>query len=172
MGRDSVAGSGDISNDRSAMERYRYLSALVDRKDVPSAIVEMCRSQSRLAAWNVPERNISPMSLNTLKAAADREIEDGGWANLNALRLQIARTPRQRSVSRVDAQSSEIKRLRTRLDESARARAVLNRAYFDALTLLQASAARDEVLAAQLERHNATYQEVFGLRIVTGGRDG
>ncbi len=171
MARDPSSKGTSLSYERVAYERYRYLCSFAERQTIPHEIVEICKRQSRLAAWSVPSRNIRPVSLNTLKAAADREIEEGGWDRLNAVRLSVARHSVNRPASRADAQTAEINRLHNLLDEAARTRAMLNRAYFDALTLLQAAAVRDEPLSTQLERHNATFKDVFGLRVVSGGKD-
>lgn len=172
MDREALSDNPNIPNSKAALERYRYLCAIVERKTIPADIIKICRSQSRLAAWSFPQRRIFPVSLNTLKAAADREIEDGGWAGLDGIRLKVSKIQRKSSISRVDRQAAEIKRLRNQLDESVRIRATLNRAYFDALTLLQAAVTRDVSLAAQLERHTATFGEALGLRVLSGVKDG
>ncbi|MBN8240581.1 hypothetical protein JF541_15580 [Marinobacter hydrocarbonoclasticus] len=172
MARDSSSNGASLSCERVAYVRYRYLCSIAERQIIPDEIVEICKRQSRLAAWSVPNQRIRPVSLNTLKIAADREIEEGGWARLDALRRSISRHLVNRPVSKSDAQKAEINRLRNQLEEAARARAILNRAYFDALNLLQAAAVRDEMLRAQLERHDATFKDLLGLRVVSGGKDG
>lgn len=73
-------------------------------------------SQSALAHFELPEAGITAMSLNTAKRAAAAALEDGGYAQLDRLRLDCAQ-------ALVDARSASTAKRTRHTQKSLRERA-------------------------------------------------
>ncbi|HOO49694.1 MAG TPA: hypothetical protein PLK94_00235 [Alphaproteobacteria bacterium] len=55
------------------------LSAIEDPAQADKRIIEACQSQAALAKLHIPEKNIFPMSLGTLKSHAEELFDNGGF---------------------------------------------------------------------------------------------
>ncbi len=135
-----------------------------------------CESQGGLAELSYPSDGVRAMSLNTLKAVAHRLEPDVSWEVIDKkrrfLRDYYHRSEAASSCAEKAKPGDKTRRLNSVLLEKAnRQRAILNRAYFDALRLLRLVAANDPSVASQLERHVATYGADLGIQVVNSGGD-
>jgi uncharacterized membrane protein len=87
-------------NQRNILETKALLKEIIVRslpfKD-DQILRTALKSQGGLAKLNIPERGISACSLNTLKSASE-SLLDGGFAELNSLRLKANAAFEQESV--------------------------------------------------------------------------
>lgn len=166
-------------NKASAHARYKLLrSALKHPRKAPSELVKACDSQHTLAALDLSQHGIHPMSLNTLKAVADLVVEEGGWAALDSLRRQLREHVSQQGMNKGKpksftrkAQAEKIRKLRHQLELERRARIILTRAYTEALKMLHDTAKTDDTLANRLARHSATFGISSGFQVISGGME-
>lgn len=147
----------------SAYARYKLLSeAIAQKGSVPAELLTACRTQSSLAEFESKDLGITGISLNSLKAAAELVVEDGGWARLDELRRQIKGTktaphpPKQKRLS-------QSRRATNDLDSADRGRLLIGRAYLDLLSLIRAASGRDEELASKLKRHMDMWRDQLSL---------
>ena len=154
-----------------ALARLRLLDAALGRPNrVPTEWTKACASQGSLAALDLPKEGIAPVSLNTLKKAADLAIEHGGWHELDKKRKALFRRVNSTRIERRERKKNSAARkaasFETQLSQERRARAVLNRAYVELYKKLEAVAENDSNLARQLERHAATFAVPQRLEVV------
>lgn len=161
----------------SVYARHKVLSRVLNLpKSITQDIIDACESQHDLAKWEFTAEGIFPIrSLNTLKSVAEIVFEDGGWESLDTLRRQIRSIGRSRRLRKArprpntkEAQSNMIKELKTKLDETQRARAVVNLGYFDLASRLRAIAKSDETIAQLLRRHDEKFAGQLGMRVIKG----
>lgn len=171
-------GNTDCNRDSkmSALRRAELLqAALQDLTKAPKQLLRACSHQRLLAALNIEKQRVRPVSLNTLKKAADLAVE-GGWERLDRLRRDVLTARTQRDCrGKKSSASNGRKDLRLRLEETAerleqerRARAILNRAYVDIVGKLQVVAKKDELFASELARHLATFNIPLRFEVVEG----
>jgi hypothetical protein len=139
----------------------------------PRTLAQACVTQATLAKYAWPEKEIRPLSLNTLKAAAEEGVEPGGWAALDEVRKKV----HLQSLSQKDRNLKEKRRLGFRLASAAdtirmhearvqallRSRFTLLQAYGDAIDLLKTYQHLNPSLAKRLERH----ESMFDLKLIT-----
>lgn len=163
-------------NRESVVARARTLAEFLNNsKEVPAALLTACESQHRLAALNMPEYGIHPLSLNSLKHIANSVCGDDGWSRLEQLRHQMlkSRTSLTRALPARMSPAQAAAEAKRCLDESIRTRAILLKAYLELRKLIRPLAEHDDVLANQLKRHTSLYDQQLGLAIVKSGkRDG
>jgi hypothetical protein len=154
----------------------RALFTLLRKADVSTSRIstllsDACENQQRLAELTILEHGVHRMSLNTLKSVANIVIEDGGWKKIDELRRRIRfrRANHSRRVkSRLQRRINKLSEMNSKLEEAFRIRSVMNRAYFDAISILRSQATNDTIIRQKLERHFATYGDAMGIRIVDG----
>ncbi len=166
-----------MNTSASTLARYRLLTrALEGRGSIPPALVSACASQGGLAQLSLPGEGITPLSLNTLKACADRVIETGGWKQLDALRRQVCGVAKQRGIAdrrrrpRVQALRDREAELAEALSAERRYRLRLERAYHDLLGELRTLAKANPMLAGALERYTVGFS-LKRLTVIEGGHD-
>lgn len=156
----------------SVLARFQLLEAVLsgECKCSTSVLVKACQSQAFFASMNFPEKGIYKMSLNTLKAAANTFIEDGGWRRMDGMRRQLykisiaAKTTTTKGVSNADHDIDSLvieRRLRLRLET----------AYLDLLQKLAIIAGADVELAEFLQRHQAGFS-LARLKLISGDSNG
>src|ERR1700730_7066704 len=122
-----------------------------------------CQTQVTLSKFSLPSRKIKPLALNTLKAAADTVIENGGWAKLDSKRKEIyhstflkgerRRTKDSILKSSQDRLKSEKEKNRVMLLE----RVVTVAAYRDLVAAVLEYSNTNPGLMERLKRHEATF---------------
>lgn len=146
-----------------AYARYKLIrDAVAQKGPIAPELVNACRTQSSLATFESADLGVSRLSLNSLKAAAELVVEDGGWAHLDLLRRQIkgARSSSQPSKKKRVSQS---RRETNDLDTADRGRLLIGRAYLDLLSLIRSVSARDDELASKLRRHMDMWRDQLSL---------
>jgi hypothetical protein len=134
--------------------------------------ISACEAQTKLAALEMPELDIYPLSLNSMKAAADAEPDGGGWKKFDELRKEVVLKFGIRSASHVPIRGLSQRRRDTivdltgQLEQAHLARSVLGQAYLDLLNELQRVSKTDEVIASKLRRHLQKYEKISGLHLV------
>lgn len=147
----------NVSNVRA---RYQLLkSALQGSKQVPVALLKGCKSQGALANLHLSAEGIFPMALNTLKANADKSIENGGWKKLDEMRKAYRSSsqktaPAQTHITNIKAKLSTAEHA---LDTERRYRIRLQVAYEALLSQLKVSSNHDPNLAQFINRHLAGF---------------
>ncbi|WP_139260697.1 hypothetical protein [Duganella sacchari] len=147
--------------------RLAALTAILAGKVTSDRIAAACVSQSALAKLNLPEKNINPMSLNTLKSAAQRSSQSG-WENLDDLRKKVLlkNSERKNSISKANRASVVKHSLQNEIDESFRVRSFLYRAYSDLLALAEAHSRTDSSFQEKLLQHKELFLIEIGFHIV------
>lgn len=133
--------------------------------NAPEKLVAACKTQEALAALDLPEKNISSLSLNTLKSTADLVIEDGGWKKLDAgrkgvfsfSRITTGEKKQKRRKPALQNARDDVVVLKGKLTDERRARLVLLRAYLDLLNIVRPLTDENETLRTQLRRHESTW---------------
>lgn len=164
-------------NKSSVVALYKLLLKVWNGEELaPPSLVSACRTQASLARLKITEKGIHPVSLNTLKTVASGVVEVGGWRRLDELREQIKRQCNASAdkigstkLTPLASKTNEIRELKLKLEKAQRTRAALNRAYFDAVTLLRSISIKDAEAREKLRRHEAAFGEQFGLRAMSGG---
>ncbi|ABE29473.1 hypothetical protein DR64_1211 [Paraburkholderia xenovorans LB400] len=132
-------------------------------------IIKSCTSQHALAQLAIPSENIAATSLNSMKKAADRFIEDGGWAKLNSLREavdSISKPPRT-NAARAAEKQKELEEVRKQLLEADRTRLRISMAYTELLRLTRNLVANDPQGREAIFRHQSVWGKNLALTIVT-----
>lgn len=154
-----------------ALARLRLLDTALGRPNrMSTEWTKACASQGSLAALNLPKEGIVPVSLNTLKKAADLAIEQGGWQELDKKRKTLLHlvisTRIERRERKRNSAAGKVAMFEAQLSQERRARVVLNRAYVELYKKFEALAENDSNLARQLERHAATFAVPQRLEVV------
>lgn len=176
LSKGKVAPSIDRMKKRNDVSTEALYELLAEASKAPALatpkLLAACMNQSTLASFELREFGVINMSLNTLKASANRRIP-GGWRRLDELRRNVrsntVKTTEVRNKTSSDNRKLEVQLLKERLDHAIRTRAILLRAYMDALTILRGAALKDELTSNQLERHSATFAPALGLPVTKGG---
>lgn len=162
----------------SAKNLWRELTAATKASSAASKqLLNACATQVQLAKYKDSGKNIRPLSLNTLKAAAEIAVESGGWAAMNELRRQAhlhglndteAKAKTDRTLGhRLTVKEKQIDNLTNANQQLLKNRTMLLEAYSDILKILKTYSSLSPDLAAQLARH----ESMFDVRKVkqTGG---
>ncbi len=168
---------GQTLNDKniaSIKARYVLMVETLNRpKHAMPAVIAACQTQYLFASWNMPEKGIFPMALNTLIGNAELAIETGGWTELKILMKRIQFLAKEQAKksrpNRRNAQAEKIAEYKMIEENAIRVRAVLSSAYYDLKKLTHRAAKNDDVLAEQLRRHEAKFGLELGYRIVEKG---
>ena len=133
----------------------------------PDGLLEACATQEKLAKYVCEEHQIRALSLNTLKAAAELAVEDGGWVEFDRLRWEIygsslsalqAKKKASRSLGRrVTNLREENELLSQRNQGLLRGRMKLLSAYSDAIKLLRDYQSQYPELAEKLREHETRF---------------
>lgn len=134
-------------------------------KNIPSALLEACKSQRGIAMLSIPKEGIFPMSLNTLKAASEVIYEDGGWRHLDKKRLDCLTLfgltsraqPGDQKKTAYECLKEQKNELEASLEIERRFRLRLQVSYDELLIKLRNIAQSDRDLANYLNRHIAGY---------------
>lgn len=165
----------------STYARVKLMRAvLAESRTLPVEFGRACRSQGALAHLAIKELGITPVSLNSLIAAASIIVEDGGWKKFDELRRSVfaswmssQKSPFGTARSRNRASlNEEIARLRQLADQSDRGRLRIARAYAEILRITRSAATRDDQIKNELDRHLALWQKELGLPFFAKERDG
>jgi hypothetical protein len=157
------------SHDRqeSVIKLCKLLREIAAESKSPSkALLNACSRQSALANFSQTADGIIPMSLNTLKRTAEACLGDGGWEELDALRVCVMRSTRKAepALSPLNAARQRTVDAEARNDEQFQTRALLYRAYNSALTLATEFAEDRPERIEKIKRLHALYADVFDLR--------
>ena len=166
------------ANAKSINNMIGLLEAVIeDPERAPRQFVDSWHDQTLFAAVSLLEHGIVPMSLNTWKRHAKKQL--GDWRKLDQYRKRARRTylghMKKKNTpsrgSRADLQA----RLRDAKDEAQRyinEIAQFAEQYKSLLTICQFYAMRDQNFAKNLETHRKRYaRHPTGLKIIKGGRD-
>jgi hypothetical protein len=140
-------------------------------------LIQACATQAALARYRCPEKNIRPLALNTLKAAAEEAVELGGWKQLNELRRTLharglsgaeQRRKTNRGLGhRLNSAAESNKALQARIKNLLRSRVVMLQAYGDIVDLLKTYQHLDANLAQRLKRH----ERMFDLKLIAAAEN-
>jgi len=124
---------------------------------------EACQTQVSLSKFSLPSKGIKPLALNTLKAAAEVAVEDGGWTKLEQKRKElyksIIRTTRL-NPSRDELLNSSRNRLSEEKHKNRMMlleRAITVAAYRDIISTVHQYSSVNPDLQQALKRHEATF---------------
>jgi hypothetical protein len=157
----------------STLNLWAELRAATDNTAHASKeLIQACATQAALSRFRCVEKNIRPLALNTLKAAADEAVELGGWNKLNELRKTLysrglSGAERRRKVNRglghrLNSAAESNKALQERVKILLRSRIVMLQAYGDIVDLLKTYQDLDANLAQRLKRH----ENMFDLKVI------
>lgn len=157
----------------STLNLWAELRAATDNTGRASKkLIQACATQATIARFECPEKNIQPLALNTLKAAADEAVEPGGWNQLNELRKTLylrglsgaeqRRKANRGVVHRLNSVAESNKALEERIKNLLRSRVVMLQAYGDIVDLLKTYQDLDVNLAQRLKRH----ERMFDLKLI------
>lgn len=157
----------------SAYSRYKLLkTSLINPNNAPDWLIEACQTQGNLASLNKPDIGIIKMAKNSMQAAADEAIEDGGWEQLEILRIQLKdffstnkRKSKKNKYTISDARQ-ETASYKDKLILADRHRVRLNRAYYDLMNIAQESSLSNPKIKRLLEKHISIYGRELGLTIL------
>lgn len=124
-------------------------------------------SQAAFAALTMPTHGIVKVALNTLKASAERCIEPGGWAELEAMRRRYVQANRERRKATKVAVGS--RGGEDPLEVERRFRIRLEVAYTELVRKVASAAVDDPEWAEVLKRHQAGFS-LARLKVITGDR--
>ena len=149
-----------MNNSGQATLRYDLLKDLLSGKaKFSDELIQACASQGALAKYQ--HGNIVPVSLNTLKAHASREITPDGWKTLEEIRKQIhlkyRDAPKNLKGIKNLAKKDEISTLKEELARERGNRARLLTAYKELLQLLQKYSKNDKELQHILNARLAAF---------------
>lgn len=147
-----------MDNASNVLARYQLInSALKGAKQIPVSLLQACNSQGAFANLHLAEAGIFPIALNTLKANADKFIEDGGWKRLDEMRIayrtQIRNLPSKHSHA--NSLKAKLASVEHALEIERRYRIRLQVAYEELLGHLKAS--QDPNLSHIINRHIAAF---------------
>jgi hypothetical protein len=135
-------------------------------------LLRACATQTALSKFRCDEKKIRPLALNTLKAAAEKAVEPGGWDKLEELRKtlylrSLSSKERNRKAKRglgyrLDSAAEANKSLQERIKNLLLNRVALLQAYADAIDLLKTFRGLDANLAQRLQRH----ESMFDLKLI------
>ncbi|AMP17202.1 MULTISPECIES: hypothetical protein [Collimonas] len=151
-------------NDEQFEYRLDLLRTITVENYTGKIHAEAWRNQATLAALDLPEKQIHPVSLNTLKAAASRK-EGNAWAEIEELRKKANALGRNGN-SNSKKKNTPPKNLQEDLDLSFRSRAIIYRAYSDLLSLSLSFATNDDGFSEKLRQHKAKFEQDLGLLMV------
>lgn len=153
----------------SVLARFEMLQgALSGNKDVPKSFRDACMSQSTFAALALPSRGIDGHALNTLKAASDALIEQGGWKRLDAMRRKCRHSEKV-AKKRMRGAKGERPTEASSLEIERRFRLRLEVAYFELLKKIAQLGKADPDVDTFLRRHKAGFS-LERVKLVVGGR--
>lgn len=151
-------------NDEQFEYRLDLLRTITVESYTGKVHTEAWRNQGALAALDLPEKKIHPVSLNTLKAAASRR-KGNAWAEIEELRKKANTLGRSRN-SKSNKENTPPENLQEDLEQSFRARAIIYRAYSDLLSLSFSFASNDDGFTEKLRQHKAKFEQDLGLLMV------
>ncbi|WP_321797472.1 hypothetical protein [Caballeronia sp. J97] len=133
----------------------------------PRSLLNACVTQVALSKYCWSEKKINALSLNTLKGAADKVVEPGGWEALNDIRKKLyvasltcthaAKKTRRGFGFRLAKVSEELEASQSRIQKLLRSRVVLLQAYSDIIDILRAYRTLDAQLDARLRNHEVMF---------------
>jgi hypothetical protein len=140
---------------------------------VSRRLMSACATQVALSKFRCEEKKIRPLSLNTLKAAAENAVEPGGWNKLEETRKSLhvrsrsskeqQRKAKRGIAHRLNSSAEANRTLEERIRNLLLSRVVLLQAYADAIDLLKTFQGLDTTLAQRLKRH----ESMFDLKLIT-----
>lgn len=156
----------------SALPHFLLLQQQLKRGASASReVIEACRSQAGLASLSIPKHKVKPVSLNTLKAAANNCPEMGGWAAMDLMRKELSGrrvTGGMNSATAREVSTPGLDSI-TLADEADRSRLRVERAYLALLKIARSAASRDEQLGNDLVRHMSEWGNALGLALAKHG---
>ncbi len=160
-------------------QRWKLLNnVLNDINTINKAIANACESQQAFANFELSANGIQRLSINTLKAGANKFIEkigsQSGWEQLELLRIKInhaVKSQREKgSATKKCADKEKIADLQLRCDLANRERFRICQAYFELLSMLNNIAKSDEKLKKKLDIHLDSFS-IKHLKQVESGKD-
>jgi hypothetical protein len=147
-----------------AKKRWALMTRYLERpSSINDKFLTACASQPALAAFSSDDLGLRPISLNSLKAAVEIVVENGGWDAFDGRRRDIRRLCTLSKKNSQPAPESEYKTNARSLDNADRARLLLGRAYNDLLILARTFAKKDDELAERLKRHETLWRDQLTL---------
>lgn len=144
----------------NTIARFNILTdALQGDKNTPQSLLVACGSQGELAKYSLSSAHIEPMSLNTLKSAADKFIEDGGWAKLDSMRKSYLNASTHgchepiKKINKSIAQKEQLFELQNKLETERRFRIRIQVAYEALLVKLRSISENDPELRHFINGH-------------------
>ena len=157
----------------STYNRYKELKmAVKNPNSAPEWLIDACVTQGKLASLNKPEFGITKIAKNSMQAAADEVIEDGGWESLEILRIEL-RSNISQKVKKIKTKSDKLSDARQKiigykekLMLADRQRVRLNRAYYDLMNIVQEAAPKNSKIEYLLNKHISIYGNELGLTLL------
>ncbi|WP_152530671.1 hypothetical protein [Paraburkholderia dilworthii] len=160
----------DPSSSATSVSRlYALMIAGLNKDSPPSGkLLEACSTQEDLAKFCNPAEKIVAMSLNTLKRAADSTLGTDGWNKLNRLRIELRQTVQAapKRLSPLQASRAHTRRVEDRIDRDYRARAVVYRAFLDAIALAREFSDQNPERLQKIARLQATFEADLAIKAI------